>query len=193
MRIHRGTSQKLIDAATTNVKIGLNKVKVCNDEIVQEALRRCGVQEDECYDFSYLGCSEPVIEGHTNSWGNCGHVNLAKCLELALNDGRCMLTGGQMGPHTGDAAAFTSIEQVMEAYRTQVNYFTDAIVKYDRIIDMCHKRYLPLPFCSVAVEDCIEAGVGFENGGAKYNFISPLAVAAHHSWRLPGGHEEAGL
>lgn len=177
VRIHRGTSQKLIDAATTNVKIGLNKVKVCNDEIVQEALRRCGVQEDECYDFSYLGCSEPVIEGHTNSWGNCGHVNLAKCLELALNDGRCMLTGGQMGPHTGDAAAFTSIEQVMEAYRTQVNYFTDAIVKYDRIIDMCHKRYLPLPFCSVAVEDCIEAGVGFENGGAKYNFISPLAVA----------------
>lgn len=177
VRIHRGTSQKLIDAATTNVKIGLNKVKVCNDEIVQEALRRCGVQEDECYDFSYLGCSEPVIEGHTNSWGNCGHVNLAKCLELALNDGRCMLTGGQMGAHTGDAAAFTSIEQVMEAYRTQVNYFTDAIVKYDRIIDMCHKRYLPLPFCSVAVEDCIEAGVGFENGGAKYNFISPLAVA----------------
>ena len=39
-RIHRGTSQKLIDAATTNVKIGLNKVKVCNDEIVQESLRR---------------------------------------------------------------------------------------------------------------------------------------------------------
>lgn len=177
VRIHRGTSQRLIDAATTNVKIGLNKVKVCNDEIVQAALRRCGVQAEECYNFSYLGCSEPVIEGHTNSWGNCGHVNLAKCLELALNDGRCMLTGVQMGPHTGDASAFSTMEQVLEAYRTQVNYFTDALVKYDRIIDLCHRRYLPLPFCSVAVEDCIETGVGFENGGAKYNFTSPLAVA----------------
>lgn len=177
VRIHQGTSQRLIDEVTRNVKIGLNKVKVCNDDIVREALRRCGVDEAECYDFSFLGCSEPVIEGHTNSWGNCGHVNLAKCLELALNDGKCMLSGVQMGPHTGDASTFSSIEQVMEAYRTQVNYFTDAIVKYDRIIDLCHQRYLPLPFCSVAVQDCIERGIGFENGGAKYNFISPLAVA----------------
>lgn len=177
VRLHRNTSQRLIDAATVNVKIGLNKVKVCNDEIVQEALRRCGVDAGECYNFSYLGCSEPVIEGHTNSWGNCGHVNLAKCLELALNDGKCMLTGAQMGPHTGDAAQFTTFEQVRKAYEAQVQYFTDALVKYDRIIDLCHQRYLPLPFCSVIIEDCIERGIAFEMGGAKYNFTSPLAVA----------------
>jgi formate C-acetyltransferase len=81
-----------------------------------------------------------------------------------------------MGPHTGDARAFSSIDDVRDAYRKQVEYFTDVLVRYDRIIDMCHKEYLSLPFCSVVIEDCIERGVDFERGGAKYNFTSPLGV-----------------
>ncbi len=176
VRIHNETSQRLIDAATVNVKSGLNKVKIYNDELIKEAVKRIGISEEDAYNFSFLGCSEPVIDGKTNSWGNSGHINLAKCLELALNDGKCMLTDCQMGPRTGDPRAFSSIGGVKAAYRKQVEYFTDVLVRYDRVIDMCHKRYLSLPFCSVVVEDCIERGVDFERGGAKYNFTSPLGV-----------------
>ena len=176
MRIHKNTSQRLIDEVTKNVKMGLNKVKIYNDELITEAVRRIGVRDEDAYNFSFLGCSEPVIDGKTNSWGNSGHINLSKCLELALNDGQCMLTGKQMGPHTGDASKFTSIEEVKQAYREQVNYFTDILVKYDRVIDMCHKMYLHLPFCSCVIAGCIEKGEDFEAGGAEYNFASPLGV-----------------
>jgi len=65
---------------------------------------------------------------------------------------------------------------VKQAYREQVNYFTDILVKYDRVIDMCHKMYLRLPFCSAVIEGCIEKGEDFEVGGAEYNFASPLGV-----------------
>lgn len=177
VRIHRNTSQRLIDAATVNVKSGLNKVKIYNDVLIKEAVERIGYSKDESYNFSFLGCSEPVVDGTTNSWGNSGHINLVKCLELALNDGKCMLTGVQMGPHTGEASGFKTIDDVKDAYRKQVNYFTDALVQYDRIIDMCHKKYSSLPFCSVAIDGCIEKGVDFERGGARYNFTSPLGVA----------------
>lgn len=176
VRIHKNTSQRLIDEVTKNVKMGLNKVKIYNDELITEAVRRIGVRDEDAYNFSFLGCSEPVIDGKTNSWGNSGHINLSKCLELALNDGQCMLTGKQMGPHTGDASKFTSIEEVKQAYREQVNYFTDILVKYDRVIDMCHKMYLHLPFCSCVIAGCIEKGEDFEAGGAEYNFASPLGV-----------------
>ena len=69
-----------------------------------------------------------------------------------------MLTGQQMGPQTGDPCSFTSIEDVKDAYRKQVNYFTDILIRYDRVIDMCHKKFLSLPFCSVVIDDCIEKG-----------------------------------
>jgi formate C-acetyltransferase len=41
---------------------------------------------------------------------------------------------------------------------------------------MCHKKYLSLPFCSLVIEDCVEKGIDFERGGAKYNFSSPLGI-----------------
>ncbi|MCD8097334.1 MAG: formate C-acetyltransferase/glycerol dehydratase family glycyl radical enzyme [Lachnospiraceae bacterium] len=176
VRIHKNTSQRLIDEVTENVKMDLNKVKIYNDELITEALKLLDVKDEDLYNFSFLGCSEPVIDGKTNSWGNSGHINLSKCLELALNDGKCMLTGQQMGPHTGDAASFTTIEQVKEAYREQVNYFTDVLIKYDRVLDMGHKMYLRLPFCSCVTEDCIERGEDFEIGGAVYNYTSSLGV-----------------
>lgn len=159
-----------------DVKLGLNKVKIYNDKLITEALRLCKVEEEDLYDFAFLGCSEPVICGKTNSWGNCGHINLAKCLELALNNGRCMMTERQFGPKTGEPEEFKTIEDVKEAYRKQIDYFTDILVKYDRLVDMGHKKYLSLPFCSLTIEGCIEKGIDFERGGAKYNFISPLAV-----------------
>lgn len=57
-----------------------------------------------------------------------------------------------------------------------MNYFTDVLVKYDRVLDMCHKMYLHLPFCSSVIQDCLETGEDFEQGGAEYNFSSPLGV-----------------
>ena len=175
-RIHEGTSQRFIDAVTENVKMGINKVKIYNDKVITEALLKCGVEPEDAYDFGFLGCSEPVICGKTNSWGNCGHINLAKCLELALNNGVCMLTGKQLGLKTGEPEDLKTIEDVKDAYRKQVNYFCDILVKYDRMVDMGHKMYMSLPFCSLTIEGCIEKGIDFERGGAKYNFISPLCV-----------------
>lgn len=175
-RIHKGSSQRFIDSVTENVKCGLNKVKIYNDDIVKEALKKIEIEYEDLYDFSFLGCSEPVIGGKTNSWGNCGHINLAKCLELSLNRGKCMLSGKQMGPKTNDPLSFSSIEDVKTAYTKQVNYFTDILVKYDRIIDMCHMKYVKLPFCSVTISSCIDKGIDFEQGGAKYNTTSPLCV-----------------
>jgi len=135
-----------------------------------------GIPPEDAWNFNVLGCSEIVIEGKTNSWGNSGQVNLAKCMELALNNGKCTLTGKQMGPQTGNPESFRSFDDVLDAFRSQVHYFIENLVEYDNILDACHAELMPLPFYSTVIEGCVERGIEFNSGGAIYNTSSPLGV-----------------
>jgi formate C-acetyltransferase len=176
VRIHRQSPEDFLREATVNVKSGINKIKVFNDEVITESMLDLDMPLEDARDFSFLGCSEPVIEGKTDSWGNSGHLNLAKCLELALNDGACMLTGTRMGPRTGKAEDFTRFGDLLEAFKNQVRYFIRGLVAYDNIIDVHQGSDAPLPLYSLAVEGCLERGIEFNKGGAIYNTTSPLGV-----------------
>jgi len=176
IRVHRTTSEDFLHKVCINIREGLTKPKLFNDEVVIESLLDLGIPMEEARDWGALGCSEPVILGKTNSWGNSGHLNLAKCLELALNDGKCVLTQKKMGLRTGDPARFTGFDDVLEAFRAQVRYFIQYLVLYDNIIDKLHAEVAPLPLYSILIKDCVEKGTEFNSGGARYNFTSPLGV-----------------
>jgi formate C-acetyltransferase len=176
IRVHRTTSEDFLHKVCTNIREGLTKPKLFNDEVVIESLLDLGIPMEEARNWGALGCSEPVILGKTNSWGNSGHLNLAKCLELALNDGKCVLTQMQMGLRTGDPARFKGFDDVLEAFRVQVRYFIQYLVLYDNIIDKLHAEVAPLPLYSILIRDCVEKGTEFNSGGARYNFTSPLGV-----------------
>lgn len=176
VRIHKETPKDILMAATRNVKYGINKVKIFNDEIINKAMKMLEFSNDDYYNYSFLGCSEPVVDGKTNSWGNSGHINLAKCLELALNDGRCMLTDKQYGPHSGNPCEFKSIEDLKIAFRMQVSYFVNALTIFNNILDNYQARHTPLPFYSTVITDCIGKGLDFNAGGAVYNTSSPLGI-----------------
>ncbi|MDR3200214.1 MAG: formate C-acetyltransferase/glycerol dehydratase family glycyl radical enzyme, partial [Spirochaetales bacterium] len=176
VRIHQGSPDEFLRKTAVNIKAGINKIKIFGDEVIIRSMRDLGIPEEDAWNFSLLGCSEVVIEGRTNSWGNSGQLNLAKCLELALNDGVCMLTGKRMGPATGTPDNFASFADVLEAFKTQVRYFIKNLAEYDNILDVCHAELSPLPFYSTVVEGCVEKGVEFNRGGAVYNTTSPLGV-----------------
>ena len=176
IRVHRTTPEDFLHKVCINIREGLTKPKLFNDEVVIQSLLDLEVPIEDARDWGALGCSEPVILGKTNSWGNSGHLNLAKCLELALNDGKCVLTQKQMGPRTGDRGRFQSFEDILEAFRAQVRYFIQYLVLYDNIIDKLHAEVVPLPLYSILIRECLEKGAEFNSGGAQYNFTSPLGV-----------------
>jgi formate C-acetyltransferase len=176
IRVHRTTPEDFLRKVCINIREGLTKPKLFNDEVVIQSLLDLEVPIEDARDWGALGCSEPVILGKTNSWGNSGHLNLAKCLELALNDGKCVLTQKQMGLRTGDPVRFQSFEDVLEAFRAQVRYFIQYLVLYDNIIDKLHAEVAPLPLYSILIGECLEKGAEFNSGGARYNFTSPLGV-----------------
>jgi pyruvate formate-lyase/glycerol dehydratase family glycyl radical enzyme len=175
-RIHDSTPRQLLLQFGEVTRSGIGKHKIFADPLVIDALIESGVDPSDAREWGALGCSEPVICGMTNSWGNSGHLSLPKCLELALNDGRCRLTGKQLGLATGDPRQFASFAHLMGAFRKQLRYFITQLVTYNNLLDQLHAELLPLPFVSLFHSDCLARGIEFNAGGAKYNFTSPLGI-----------------
>ncbi len=66
-------------------------------------------------------------------------------------------------------ADFKTFDDLIEAFRSQVNYFADIKIRGNNVIEKTFARWLPVPFLSLLVEDCILNGKDYNNGGARYN------------------------
>ena len=94
---------------------------------------------------------------------------MAKILEVTLNNGIDPQTGKKLGLETGSPEKFSSFEEVFNAFKKQLDYFIDIKIKGNNIIERLYAEYLPAPFLSVLIDDCIVRGKDYHNGGARYN------------------------
>lgn len=176
VRVTSATPDDFLREVCINIREGLTKPKVFNDKLIIQSNLNLGMSLKDARNWGALGCSESVVCGNQNSWGNSGLICLPKCLELALNNGKCMLTGKQMGPHTGKSNEFKTFGEVLAAFKKQIKYFTKYLTLYDNLIDNVHMQVAPLPLYSILTRDCLKTGIEFNRGGAKYNTTSPLGV-----------------
>ena len=72
-------------------------------------------------------------------WSDAAMFNLPKVLELALNNGVCLLTGAQLGHKTGTLEDFKTYEDVEKAFKTQIDYFFDKMIKGCEIVEAVHQ------------------------------------------------------
>ena len=76
---------------------------------------------------------------------------MAKCLELALNNGVDPRTGKKIGLSTGKFEDFKTYDEVVEAFKKQVRYLVDRrhilkpyqLLTFQRLTPLC---FLPLLF-----------------------------------------------
>lgn len=98
-----------------------------------------------------------------------GYINLAKCLELALNNGINMVTGKPLGPQTGTSNRFRSIENVWQALEDYIRHMVDLKHQFDTAAKPVFAQSCPALCTSLVVDDCIEKGKDFHNGGSHYS------------------------
>ncbi|MDD3010299.1 MAG: pyruvate formate lyase family protein, partial [Bacteroidales bacterium] len=98
-----------------------------------------------------------------------GYLNLPKILEITLHNGTDPRTGKLIGLKTGDPRLFFSFDALMEAWEKQLNYFVAIKLVGNNIIEKLFAHYLPVPFLSVLIDDCITNGKDYNAGGARYN------------------------
>lgn len=175
VRIHENTPEDFFMAAAKLSSTGRSKPEFFNDRIAIPMLVSIGVPLEEARDYSISGCVE-AVPPHCSGMTNAAMGNIGKALELALNNGKCRLTGKQIGPKTGDPTKFSSIDDVFEAFKDQVAAYVREMVSAINIIEKTHAKYQPLPYFSLLMDDCVEKALDITAGGARYNYTGPQAV-----------------
>jgi formate C-acetyltransferase len=94
---------------------------------------------------------------------------MPKVLELTLHNGVDPGTGKQLGLATGEPTAFKGFEDLMNAFRRQMKHFIDIKIRGNNVIERLFAEYLPVPFLSILIDDCIAKGKDYNDGGARYN------------------------
>lgn len=152
------------------------KMPFFNDDLIIEALEKDGLTHEEALDYAIVGCVEPTGYGNTMGSTNAGFFNIAKCFELALFDGVCQMSGVQMGPKTGSLVDFASFDELLNAFRTQLDYFVSMLVCSLNCTEKLIGDYGPHIFSSLLLDGCLENGRDCTRGGAKYNYIGVQGV-----------------
>lgn len=145
-----------------------------NDEVIIPAMVNRGIPLRVARTYNPSGCVEPDIAHKYDGWHDACAFNVAKVMDITLNNGRAF--GDQIGPKTGEITDFTCIEDFVNAFEKQMEFFVRNMVEADNCIDTAHGDLVPLPFESGLIEGCIEKGKSVQEGGAIWNFSGPQGV-----------------
>ncbi|WP_288157890.1 glycyl radical protein [Faecalibaculum rodentium] len=180
VRLNRNTSRELLQDAIQVVAKGSGMPQFFNDEaIIHTMVQDLGIEEKDARDYAIVGCVELTTHGNNLGWSDAAMFNLNKALELAMNHGKCLLTGEQIGPDFGGIEEFETFEELEEAFRKTIDHFIDEMMKAEVVVEKAHQDCLPTAFLSAVIDDCLDKGLDVTAGGAKYNLsgIQMIQVA----------------
>jgi formate C-acetyltransferase len=168
IQVSKKSPDRFIHKALDIIRTGFGQPSIFNtDAIIQELLRQ-GKSIVDARNGGASGCVETGAFGTECYWLS-GYFNLPKVLELTLNDGFDTRTGTQVGLNTGKVTSFKTFGDLMAAFKKQLNYLIDIKIRGNNVIEKTFASYLPVPFLSLLVEDCIKNGKDYNCGGARYN------------------------
>jgi formate C-acetyltransferase len=168
VQISQRTPNEFLRAACRVIRRGYGFPSVFNADAVVDELLRQGKRLEDAREGGTSGCVEAGAFGK-EAYILTGYFNLVKLLDLALHDGFDTRAGKQLGPRTGNAAEFTCVGDVLDAWERQVRHFVDVKVAGSQIIERMYASYAPAPFLSILIDDCISNGRDYNEGGARYN------------------------
>lgn len=168
VQISRKNPDDFVKRAIKITKTGFGQPSFFNtDAIIQELVNQ-GKNIVDARNGGASGCVETGAFG-TESYILTGYFNLNKILEITLHNGTDPRTGKKVGIETGNSRHFKNMDELMEAYKKQLNYFADIKLKGNNIIEKLYAEELPVPFLSLIIEDCILNATDYNAGGARYN------------------------
>lgn len=165
---HDKLSQDFLLKCVALIKTGLGQPAIHNvNKAIERHLYHQQMPLEEARDISIVGCVQSWRSGYSLApWE--GAFNIAKMVELALNNGKDPLTNLQLGPKTGKAESFKSYEEFYQAVVSQIKHFLDLQREISRTAWRLERDF-PLPFASALTHDCVERGQDVMDGGARYH------------------------
>jgi pyruvate formate-lyase/glycerol dehydratase family glycyl radical enzyme len=190
LRIHKGTPPELWEAAVETTKMAGGVPTFENDDLIIPALTDRGLGLESARNYCLIGCVEPAGTG--DDWPACGGTgsqsfwNLAGALWLAINNGinpmpvafggEKLTAGHQAGLPTGYLYEMETFEEVLDAFKKQVEYFVKWHISCTNNFEYVARDVLPQPVVSATMDGCMEKGADVMYGGARYNSTGVAGV-----------------
>ncbi|MFZ5916898.1 MAG: trans-4-hydroxy-L-proline dehydratase [Chloroflexota bacterium] len=168
IQVSKKNPDRFIKRAAQIIRTGFGQPSVFNADLIVQELVRQGKSVLDARQGGSSGCVEVGAFGKEN-YNLTGYFNMPKVLEIALHNGIDPRTGCRIGPETGDASRFESFEDLFAAYRKQLDHFIRIKVRGNNVIERLYAQYMPAPFLSLLIDDCMAQGRDYHDGGARYN------------------------
>jgi pyruvate formate-lyase/glycerol dehydratase family glycyl radical enzyme len=169
VRWHPKIAPAFWDKVQRTIAQGTGMPSLFNDEVIIPGLVAQGVTPADAVTYGIIGCVEIGIPGKEQGVTAGGHINAAKALELALNEGRSLLTGDLIGWPTPDPATFGGFDDLWQAYKNQIEYLGSLNVLATIVAGEAQKRRGHCPLMSALLDDCLANRRDLVYGGTRYN------------------------
>ena len=168
VQVSKKNPDRLLKRALEIIKTGFGQPSIFNTDAIIQELTRQGKSIVDARCGGASGCVEAGAFGK-ESYILTGYFNIPKILEITLHNGFDFRTQKQIGLKTGEPDTFKSFDEIYEAFERQLNHFIDIKIKGNLIIERIYAKYMPAPFLSILIDDCILKGKDYNAGGARYN------------------------
>lgn len=177
VRFHKNLSQDFMLECVKVIEKGFGMPAFNNDEIVIPQLIKLGVEKEDAYNYSAIGCIEVAVPG---KWGyrctGMSFLNFMRVFMATISDGFDNMSGKVFHKGKGTLNDFKSFDELVYSWKDQIKYYTKATVAIDTAVDTALEENVPDILCSAFVDNCISTGKSIKEGGSKYDFISGLQV-----------------
>ncbi len=168
IQVSKKNPDRFIKRAARIIRTGFGQPSVFNADLIVQELVRQGKTLDDARRGGSSGCVEVGAFGK-ESYTLTGYFNMPKVLEITLHNGKDPRSGKKIGIETGNPEQFAGFDDFFNAFVRQMRHFVDIKVRGNNVIERLYARYMPAPFLSLLIDDCIATGTDYHDGGARYN------------------------
>lgn len=155
----RMKNSALVEAIKT-VRSGLGYPSFTNADWMVASLMRQGIPLETARNSGVVGCVSVCPVNSCNTTKRLAtEVIAAKSLELALNEGKCLVTGRLLGPIEKPAVEFKTYEEVVEAFRKQIAFSIEQTVNLHNLARIFARTDRPNPLASALHRSPLEKGL----------------------------------
>ncbi len=168
LRCYKGMNEKLVNRAIELLGKGYCFPVLYNDDVnVPNVMRAMDVPNKTAQQYCLYGSGVYGIAAKSINTPNA-YINIAKLLEITLNNGVDPLTERQIGPKTGKNYDCNTFEELMKRFEKQVEYSSKIANLYQEHVYNCCAIQCDFQLVSALMDDCISRGKAILDGGISH-------------------------
>lgn len=155
--VNENTPEEVWDKAFESVRTGSGQPAFYSDQRLLGGLKNKfpSLSQEDAKRFCGGGCTESMIAGYSNVGSLDAGVNLLLILEQTIYQ---------------TLSKSKTFEAFYDSYLAKVRQAVDQVTAQISDSQLCRAKYNPVPMRTLLIEDCIDKGTEYYNGGARYQW-----------------------